>query len=141
MAADTAEVAHEALIREWPTLRAWLDEDREGLVLHRHLSDAAQEWHRLTYDPDSLYRGARLAQASEWAAAHPDELIPLERAFLRAGVEQIEREAAEREAQQQRELEAARRTADAERQRAEAERQRAEAERRRAKNSATRRVA
>ena len=27
----TAEVAHEVLIREWPTLRGWLEEDREGL--------------------------------------------------------------------------------------------------------------
>ena len=26
----TVEVAHEALIRHWPTLRTWLDEDREG---------------------------------------------------------------------------------------------------------------
>ena len=38
------EVAHEALIREWPTLREWLDADREGLRLHRHLTEAAQEW-------------------------------------------------------------------------------------------------
>ena len=41
---DTAEVAHEALIREWPTLRGWLEEDREGLRLHRRLTEAAQEW-------------------------------------------------------------------------------------------------
>ena len=26
----TAEVAHEALLREWPRLRGWLEEDREG---------------------------------------------------------------------------------------------------------------
>ena len=32
--AGTVEVAHEALIREWPTLRTWLEEDREGLRLH-----------------------------------------------------------------------------------------------------------
>ena len=40
---DTAELAHEALIREWPTLRSWLEEDREGLRLHRRLTEAAQE--------------------------------------------------------------------------------------------------
>ena len=40
----TAEVAHEALIREWPTLRRWLDEDREGIRLHRRLGDAARLW-------------------------------------------------------------------------------------------------
>ncbi|MCZ7672954.1 MAG: hypothetical protein M5U34_40455 [Chloroflexi bacterium] len=29
------EVSHEALIREWPTLRHWLDEDRENLSRQR----------------------------------------------------------------------------------------------------------
>ncbi len=41
---DTVEVAHEALIREWPRLRGWLEENREGLRLHRQLTEAAQEW-------------------------------------------------------------------------------------------------
>ena len=108
------------------TLRAWLDEDRAGLRLHQHLADSAQEWERLGLDPDALYRGARLAQAREWADAHPSELIPLERSFLEASLTQVEREAAAREAQQQRELDSARRTAEAERQRAESEGRRAE---------------
>jgi hypothetical protein len=42
--ADSAEVAHEALIREWPKLRGWLEDHREGLRLHRHLTEAAKEW-------------------------------------------------------------------------------------------------
>jgi flagellar basal body-associated protein FliL len=92
---DTAEVAHEALIREWPTLRAWLDEDREGLRLHQHLAESAQEWERLSRDPDALYRGARLVHAREWADAHPGALIPLERSFLEAGLTQVERAEAE----------------------------------------------
>ena len=32
------EVSHEALIREWPTLRDWLNQDREGLIRHRQLT-------------------------------------------------------------------------------------------------------
>ena len=32
------EVAHEALIREWPRLQSWLDEDRDSLRLQRHLA-------------------------------------------------------------------------------------------------------
>ncbi len=28
------EVAHEALLREWPRLRAWLEEDAEGRRVH-----------------------------------------------------------------------------------------------------------
>ena len=44
---DSVEVAHEALIREWPRLRQWLREDREGLRLHRRLTEAASEWETL----------------------------------------------------------------------------------------------
>ena len=35
--AGTAEVAHEALLREWPRLRGWLEEDADGRRLHRRL--------------------------------------------------------------------------------------------------------
>ena len=65
---DSVEVAHEALIREWPLLRGWLEEDREGLRVHRHLTDAAQEWQRLGREEGELYRGARLAAAAEACA-------------------------------------------------------------------------
>ena len=116
---NAVEVAHEALIREWPTLRGWLEEDREGLRLHRHLTEAAQEWEALGRDPGILYRGARLAQAVEWAATHPDILNEGERVFLDASQALAEREARDRESQRQRELEAARQLAEAERARAE----------------------
>ena len=35
--AGAVELAHEALLREWPRLRGWLEEDAEGRRLHRHL--------------------------------------------------------------------------------------------------------
>ncbi|MGD2145497.1 MAG: helix-turn-helix domain-containing protein [Anaerolineae bacterium] len=116
---ETVEVAHEALIREWPTLRGWLEEDREGLLLHRRLTEAAQEWDALGRDLGSLYRGARLGQALEWATSHPDDVNVLERAFLEASQSLLEKENREREAQRQRELEAARRLAETARARAE----------------------
>jgi WD40 repeat protein/DNA-binding SARP family transcriptional activator len=114
----TAEVAHEALIREWPVLRQWLSEDRQGLLLHRHLTDAAQEWEAMGQDEGELYRGARLEQALSWASANRERLNPLETAFLAASRGLAERRAAEREAERQRELEAARRLAEAEKKRA-----------------------
>lgn len=116
---EAAEVAHEALIREWPTLRNWIDENREGLRLHRHLTEASQEWDTLHRDPGGLYRGARLAQALEWSITHEDDLNLLEHSFLEASQAQANQEAAEREAQRQRELEAARKLAENERARAE----------------------
>jgi WD40 repeat protein len=123
---DSVEVAHEALVREWPRLREWLDENREALQLHRRISQAAQEWDRLERDPSALYRGLRLAQAVEWSQRHVPDLNPLEAAFLDASQVHAEQVSREREAQRRRELEAAQQLADAERQRAEAESRRAE---------------
>src|SRR5687767_6150060 len=116
---DSAEVAHEALIREWPTLRGWLEDNRESLRLHRQLTEAAQEWREMEYSPDMLYRGARLAQAREWASSHQEEMNELECQFLNTSVELSEHEANEREVQRQRELEAAQTLAEAAKQRAE----------------------
>ena len=109
---DTVEVAHEALIREWPTLREWLTQDREGLLLHRQITEAAHEWELLERDAGSVYRGARLAQAREWAILHPNSLNTGERAFIEASNELEQREQTEREAQRQRELEAAKHLAE-----------------------------
>lgn len=116
---DTVEVAHEALIREWPRLRGWLEDNREALRLHRQLTEAAQEWESLHREPELLYRGARLTQAAEWALTHRSEMNPLEREFLDASLTWAEREALEREAQRQRELEAAQKLSESEKQRAE----------------------
>ncbi len=88
-----AEVAHEALIREWPRLRAWLDEDRAGLRLHRRLGDAAQLWDAGGREPTDLYRGARLDAAHEWADNHHGELNALERAFLDSSTAQHDADA------------------------------------------------
>jgi WD40 repeat protein/DNA-binding SARP family transcriptional activator len=78
----TAEVAHEALLREWPRLRGWLEEDAEGRRLHRHITLAARDWDTGRRDPGELYRGARLAAALDWAAGRWEELNRLEGSFL-----------------------------------------------------------
>src|SRR6266496_1072627 len=113
------DVSHEALIRGWPRLRGWLDEDRAGLRLQRRMSEAAGEWQRSNRDHELLYRGARLIEAQEWRARHEVELNLLEREFLNASIALKQRlEEHERE-QQQRELQAAQKLAEAERRRAE----------------------
>jgi WD40 repeat protein/class 3 adenylate cyclase len=109
---DTVEVAHEALIREWPALREWLNQDREGLRLHRHLTEAAYEWELLGRDPGALYRGAHLVQAREWAALHPNALNVGEREYLAASINQEHKEEQEREEQRQREFAAAKELAE-----------------------------
>jgi len=76
------EVAHEALLREWPRLRGWLDEDVQGRRVHRHLSLAARDWDARGRDSGDLYRGARLASVLDWSAAHDAELNATEREFV-----------------------------------------------------------
>src|SRR5205814_1255251 len=113
------DVSHEALIRCWPRLRRWLDEDRAGLRLHRHISETAEEWNRTNQDDDLLYRGARLIHAQEWRERHEVELNPVEREFLNASMALKERLEERERDQEQRELQAAKKLAAAERRRAE----------------------
>ncbi|GJM42534.1 MAG: hypothetical protein DHS20C20_28160 [Ardenticatenaceae bacterium] len=79
---DGAEVAHEALIRQWPTLQSWLDEDRIGLRLHHQLAEAARSWNHNNKDVSYLYQGERLAKISEWQSKTDIELNFLEQQFL-----------------------------------------------------------
>ncbi len=123
---STAEVAHEALIREWPALREWLNQNRDALRLHRHLTEAAQSWERMNRDQGELYRGIRLAQALEWVKTRDQTLTPQEHGFLEASKELQAQEEAERERQHRRELEAAQKIAEVEKERAAAEGKRAE---------------
>jgi tetratricopeptide (TPR) repeat protein len=76
------EVAHEALIREWPTLREWLAKDRQGLILQRQLTQDTQEWLKLAQDPGILYRGTRLEAILAWAENNPDQLSLQEQEFI-----------------------------------------------------------
>jgi WD40 repeat protein/DNA-binding SARP family transcriptional activator len=89
----TVEVAHEALLREWPRLRAWLEEDAEGRRLHQHLIHAARDWDATGRDPGELYRGARLAAVQDWSASHQGDLNALERDFLDESRARAEQEA------------------------------------------------
>jgi hypothetical protein len=84
--AQFVEVAHEALIRSWGRLRGWIDAGRAALRTHRQLTEAAEEWDANARDASYLYRGVRLVEAREWAAAHSDDLNELERLFLDASV-------------------------------------------------------
>jgi class 3 adenylate cyclase/WD40 repeat protein len=79
-----AEVAHEALLREWPRLQGWLEDDATGRKLRLHLIGAARDWDQRGREPSELYRGARLAAALDWAADHGSELNAAEREFIEA---------------------------------------------------------
>jgi WD40 repeat protein len=96
VSAGTVEFAHEALLREWPRLRDWIEDDREDLRIHRNLSTAAHEWERLGRDEGALYRGSRLGEAREWSKDTNLRPTDLEREFIGASLARERRERAAR---------------------------------------------
>ncbi|HEY5154287.1 MAG TPA: BTAD domain-containing putative transcriptional regulator, partial [Acidimicrobiales bacterium] len=80
----TVEVAHESLLRSWPRLQQWIDEDRDWLRQLGHLSGAAASWDDRGREPADLYAGSRLAAATEALDARGDALSPLEHDFVTA---------------------------------------------------------
>ena len=93
VADESAEIAHEALIREWPRLREWLAEDREELLARRRLATAARTWDEAGRNETDLYRGPRLVAALDLAG--DEQTVPhVERAFLDASQDAQETELA-----------------------------------------------
>ncbi|XXY54031.1 SUMF1/EgtB/PvdO family nonheme iron enzyme [Sorangium sp. So ce269] len=75
------EIAHEALIHGWGTLRHWLEEQREQRATRQRLEASAAEWERLGRRRDALFSARQLEEAR---GLDPGELPPREAAFLRA---------------------------------------------------------
>lgn len=95
---DSAEVAHEALIREWGTLRRWLDEDRENIRLQRQLTESAREWDNAGRDESFLdHRGGRLEDALSLEKTSNYKITAIEQSYLSACVAYQQREQNRRE--------------------------------------------
>jgi len=112
------EVAHEALVRNWPRLVGWLEDERGRIRERLRLTEAAEQWLKLDRDPGALLRGALLEDAQR----HPD-LNELEEQFVAASLAARQAAEQERELLHQRELEQARALAAEQQQRAKSEEQ------------------
>jgi WD40 repeat protein/transcriptional regulator with XRE-family HTH domain len=99
----TVEVAHEALIREWPRLREWLNESRGSIRLQRQLASAATEWRNAKDDASFLLAGARLAQFENLAESSALALTQQEHEYLQASIAERARQQAQEQARQGRE--------------------------------------
>ncbi|GAA4203446.1 hypothetical protein GCM10022252_61100 [Streptosporangium oxazolinicum] len=88
--AQSVQIAHEALIRGWPRLRTWIEEDRADLVVLQRLDADAAAWQEGGRDTAYLYTGNRLQMARDaysaasWARPADDSLA---HAFLTASQE------------------------------------------------------
>ncbi len=84
----TYEIAHEALVRSWETLRRWLSEYAESRVVRARIGVAADVWERRGRAHTALWGDEHLA---ELAVIEADDLTPSELAFVRASREAIGR--------------------------------------------------
>lgn len=113
---DQVEVAHEALVRNWPRLVGWLDEERIRLRYRQRLTDQAEQWNRFGRDPGALLRGALLREALEYK-----DLNELETQFVQASQEAMFLEQREKEQKHRHELTQARKLAEEQEERAKAQ--------------------
>jgi class 3 adenylate cyclase len=111
----TVEVAHEALIRTWGRLQEWLEECRDDLRMQRQLLTASAEWAASGKDRSFLATGARLSHfvSLTEGSAKPGgvSLTAEEREYLRASVEEGERQEKLERVRQAKELELQKRAA------------------------------
>ncbi len=77
------EVAHEALLRGWPRLQRWIEEDHERLLEIARL-DA---WLVDFYQRGTILDDARLSFAEKTAATYPDDVSEQVSALVEASVE------------------------------------------------------
>ncbi|MBL9041051.1 MAG: SUMF1/EgtB/PvdO family nonheme iron enzyme [Myxococcales bacterium] len=75
------EVAHEALIRGWDTLKHWLEEFAESRQVKGRLEQAASEWHRLGKTREALWSERQLA---ELTLIEDNDITTREQAFISA---------------------------------------------------------
>ncbi|MFQ3680742.1 AAA family ATPase [Roseiflexus sp.] len=112
------EIAHEALVRNWPTLVGWLEDERAAIATRRRLEAKAAEWIRLGGGSAGLLDEVQLSEAERWLDSAEAAYLGYNEALRdlvvasRAAIEQARR--AEEE-QRRRELEQAQALAEARR--------------------------
>ncbi|MEG3983143.1 CHAT domain-containing protein [Microcoleus sp. T3B2] len=94
---DTVEVVHEALIREWGTLRELMNANRQFRTWQERLKVALREWKNNNHDSGGLLRGASLTVAEDWLRKRADEMTQEERDFIQVSVQERDKEIQERE--------------------------------------------
>jgi formylglycine-generating enzyme required for sulfatase activity len=95
---ETAEVVHEALIRNWPTFIEWVDRDRTFQSWLRQLKSRVDEWRKHPEDDGTLLRGGPLRAAEEWLQRRGEEVSEDERNYIDRSLkhEALEREQRDR---------------------------------------------
>lgn len=94
---ETVEVIHEALIREWESLRNWMNASRDFRSWQERLKFELRQWESTGRDQGALLRGAPLATAADWMQKRHSELNSLEQKYIQQSLDTQQREKIERE--------------------------------------------
>jgi serine/threonine protein kinase len=78
----TCEIAHEALIENWPTLRRWLDEGREHAGFVALIANAARQWDQKGRRAGLVWRGEAAEDAFRFSRQYKGRLAPHEQDYL-----------------------------------------------------------
>ncbi|UKO95946.1 nSTAND1 domain-containing NTPase [Nostoc sp. UHCC 0870] len=89
---ETVEIVHEALIREWTTLRDWIEINREFRIWQEMIKPEVREWEKNNPNTDILLTGTRLAIASYWYQQKREQLTQLEQDFINASITRQQQE-------------------------------------------------
>jgi hypothetical protein len=109
----SVEVSHEALIRHWDKLRAWIDENRDKLRTREFLRTQRAEWLKHGRDPGLLDLPSLYVEAARSLHEHSgDVAIDDVKDYIEALLNNDWQRKEAEEAKQRHELEAARRLAD-----------------------------
>ena len=109
----TVEVAHETLLRSWPRLTGWIDDERAFLIWKGQLEADRLEWEAAPEDrrDEAVLMGLALDTARRWHAERRGDLAPRDRAFIERSLD-LNQMRKDKEKKQQDDLAAAdRRTA------------------------------
>jgi tetratricopeptide (TPR) repeat protein len=79
---EMVEIAHEALVRRWPRLSQWLQEDHDVLLWRQRLRLILREWDQTGRDDGFLLRGSLLDEARLWLSRRANDLTPEEKDFI-----------------------------------------------------------
>lgn len=106
---EMVEVVHEALIRGWDRLRAWMNADRAFRAWQERMRAALRQWQASDEDAGALLRGLLLVEAENWMAERGADLGAAGRAFIQASLDAREARRAQDAARLAREAELERR--------------------------------
>src|SRR5262245_21854437 len=85
------QLSRDDLLRYWPLLQRWIQEEREFLLWRQKLNVIIAEWKSLNEDSGALLTGAPLELAKRWQAGRADDLNETEIVYIDRCVAEDER--------------------------------------------------